>query len=199
MAGEVEMKKLSNGRTALVLAAVICLGLGACGTGDEGVLVDGLHPSPPTNITVKTGEIATDSWGFTGSAPIQVAAPGFTEIVVKERTLLQDDTTAVVSGGISTRISFSSAKTALPAKAQISPPPGEFVSYVDISMGSVKTASPALSVTIDVGIGLLGKPLTVYNYDAGAGKWTSAQTVVVTGSGKITFPVQQLSLWAVFQ
>lgn len=193
------MKKVSKGITALLFAAVICLGLGACGTGDEGVVVDsGANPSLPTTVSVKTGAIATDSWGYTGSSPIQVTAPSKTEILISEHTLLVDPFQRVVSGITLTRISFSGDITTLAAAAQASAP-ANFVSYVDISLGLAKTAFPALSVTVDVGTALSGSTLTVYNFDAGTSRWTSAQTAVVSSSGKIAFPVNQLSLWGIFR
>ena len=198
-AREVEMKKVSKGITALLFAAVICLGLGACGTGDGGVVVDsGANPSLPTTVSVKTGAIATDSWGYTGSSPIQVTAPSKTEILISEHTLLVDPFQRVVSGITLTRISFSGDITTLAAAVQTSAP-ANFVSYVDISLGLAKTVFPALSVTVDVGTALSGSTLTVYNFDTGTSRWTSAQTAVVSSSGKIAFPVNQLSLWGIFR
>lgn len=195
------MKKNMNGITALLFAAVISLGLGACGTGNEDVVLDsGENPAQSANVFVKTGTIATDSWGYTGSSPIQVAVPSQTEIVIEGHTLFVDASQTVVSGTTNTRISFSSDKTTLTAAAQASiPVNANFISYVNISLGSARTAFPELSVTVDVGAVLLGTTLTVYNYDAGTGKWTSAQTAVVSSSGKITFPVNHLSLWGIFR
>lgn len=190
------MKNGAKGITALLLTAAICLGLVACGSGDGGSSGD--NGALPATVSVKTGVIATDSWGYTGSSPIQVTAPGKMEIVIKEHTLLEDASKVVVSGSISTRVSFSGDKTTLAAAAQTSAPVN-FVSYVDIWMGSAKTALPALSVTVDVSPEPAGETLTVYNYDAGTGKWISAQPAVVNSSGKITFPVNQISLWGIFR
>jgi hypothetical protein len=198
MAREVKMKKSWNSITALLLAAVICLALGACGSDERDVVADnGENPAPSPNVSVKTGTIATDSWGYTGSSPIQVSAPSQTEILINGHTLLLDASQGVVSGNISTRISFSSDRTTLTATAQASAP-ANFVSYVNILMGPAKTAFPAVSVTVDVSPAAPGATLTVYNYDAGTGIWISAQTAVVSSSGKITFPVTKLSLWGIF-
>jgi hypothetical protein len=193
------MKKGRNSITALLLAAVICLGLGACGTGGDGVLVDGgVNPSQPTNLSVKTVTIATDSWGSIGSIPILISIPGKTEILIKKDTTLVDAHNAVVSGETSTKISFSPDIANLSRSAQASPP-GNLVSYVDIAMGLAKSAIPELSVTVDVSPVAPDQKLTVYNYDADIGKWISAQPVVVSSSGTITFQADKLSLWAVFQ
>jgi hypothetical protein len=193
------MRRSRKGLAALLAAAVICMGLTACGAGDGSFVGDnGAHPSQPTTVFVKTGSIATDSWGYTGSTPVQVLAPSGTEVVAKEHTLLEDASHSVVSGITDTKISFSSDPTTLAAAAQSSAPVN-FVSYLDISIGSAKTALPALSVTVDVGVVSAGQTLTVYNYDAGTGRWTSAQTAVVNSAGKIIFPVSQLSLWGIFR
>ncbi len=195
------MKKNMKGITALLFVAVISLGVGACGKGNEDVVVDsGVNPAQSANVFVKTGTVATDSWGYTGSSPIQVAAPGQTEIVIEAHTLFVDASQTVVSGITATKISFSSDKTTLSASAQASiPANANFISYVNISLGSVRTVFPELSVTVDVGAVLSGTTLTVYDYDAGTGRWTSAQTAVVSSLGKITFPVRQLSLWGIFR
>lgn len=195
------MNKNMKGITALLFAVVISLGVGACGKGNEDVVVDsGANPAQPANVFVKTGAIATDSWGYTGSSPIQVAAPGQTEIVIEAHTLFVDASQTVVSGITATKISFSSDKTTLTASAQASiPVNANFISYVNISLGSARTVFPELSVTVDVGAVLSGTTLTVYDYDAGTGRWTSAQTAVVSSLGKITFPVKQLSLWGIFR
>jgi hypothetical protein len=193
------MKTVRKNIKAVLLAAVVCLGLGACGTSDEGFAVDdGLNASLPGAVSVKTGSIASDSWGYTGAVPVQVAAPAKTEALITGHTLLMDASKVVVSGGAPTTVSFSSEITSLSATAQRSAP-ANFVSLVDIRIGSVKTVLPAISVTVDVGALPSGQILNVYNYDPGTGKWISAQTAVVSSSGKITFPVGQLSLWGIFQ
>jgi len=193
------MKNISKRFAALLLAAVICLGLGACGTGDGDQLVDGtLIPSLPSTVSVKTGTIATDSWGYTGSTPVQVAAPSQAEILISGRTLLMDDSLRVVSGNIPTKISFSSDRTTLSRAAQAYIP-ADCIAYLDISMGSAKSAFPELSVTVDVGVAAAGTTLTLRNYDVATGKWIAAQTTVVSSTGKITFPAKQLSLWGIFR
>ena len=184
---------------ALLLAAAVCLGLGACGMGEDGIVIGGGdNPSQPSTVSVKVGTIATDSWGYTGSSPIQLTAPLKTEVLIQGHTLLQDPFKVGVSGLNFTKVSYSADKTSLFAAAQASVPTG-FVSYVDIWLGFATSALPALSVTVDVGAVAPGETVTVYNYDAGTGKWISPQTAVVDGSGKITFPVSRLSLWGVFR
>lgn len=193
------MNNTMKGIRALLFAAVISLGLAACGTGNEGAVeVSGENPLMSAAVSVKTGTISTDSWGYTGSGPIQVTAPANTEIVIKEHTLLTDASQAVVSGTVNTRISFSSDKTTLTASAQASAP-ANFLSYVNILMESAKNSYPGVSVTVDVSNVLSGETLTAYNYDAGTGMWISPQTAVVNSSGKITFPAGRLSLWGIFR
>ena len=193
------MKNISKRSAALLLAALICLGLGACGTGDGDLLVDGaLIPSPPSTVSVKTGTMATDSWGYTGATPIQVAAPSQAEILISGRTLLVDDSLGVVSGEIPTKISFSSDINTLSRAAQAYIP-ANFVSYLDLSLGSARTAFPEVAVTVDVGVAASGETLTLQNYDVATGKWISVQTAKVGSAGKITFLAKQLSLWGIFR
>ena len=192
------MKIGRKGISGLLLAAVICLGLGACGTGDESVLIDnGVNQAPSGTVLVKTGTVATDSWGYTGSTEVSIAAPVGTQIMAMGHTQMLDASRAVVSGPGVTRISISKEKTDLSAAAQGSAP-ANFVSFVDISVGSAATASPALSVTVDVDA-LPGQALTVYNYDPGTRRWASAQSVEVNSSQKVTFLADKLSLWAIFR
>lgn len=195
----VKMNKGRKGIAGLLFAAVFSLGLGACGVGNEVVVEDnGANPAPSANVSVKSGTIATDSWGYTGSRPVQVTTPAQTEIVIKEHTLLLDGSNFVVSGITGTRISFSSDKTTLTADAQASSP-ANFVSYMIISMGTAKSAIPALSVTVDVSGVPPGDTLNIYNYDTITGTWISPQTALVSSTGKITFPVNRFSLWGIFR
>ena len=192
---------MKRGRMAikLLLAAMICLVLGACGTGDEGLWLDeGGLPAQSANVSVKTGAVATDSWGYSGSSAIQLMAPSQAGIVMQEHTLLQDASRAVVTGDSFTRVSYSTDLTTLSSTARASAP-ANFVCYLDIFIGAAKSAAPALSVTLDVGAVAPGQTVTLYNYDAGTGRWTSAQTAVVNGSGKVTFQAGKLSLWGVFR
>ena len=185
--------------TLLLSAAVLCLGLAACGTSRDGT---GSNTGPITtsspNVIVKTGSIASDSWGYTGTSPAQIAVPAKTAIAIQGHTLLVDSSRAVVSGSIPTKISYSSDATTLNV-----PPPitakGNLVSYLDISLGSVQAAIPALSVTVDVTPVAPGVTLTVYEYDASTPThWIAPQPVVVSATGTITFPVDQLSLYAIY-
>jgi len=194
------MKIVEKVNAARLIALIISLGLVACGRSDGGADIgdNGANPAPSANVFVKTGTIPTDSWGYTASTPTQVMAPSQTEILINEHTLLVDASQAVVAGGANTRVSYSSDITTLTAAARTSAPANaDFVSYLTISMGSAKSTLPALSVTVSVGAVPTGTTLTVYKYDAVTG-WTSPQTAVVNSLGKITFPVNQLSLWGIF-
>lgn len=196
------MKIVKKGNAALLFALIICLGLVACGRSDGGTDIEdnGVNPAPSANVSVKTGTILTDSWGFTASTPIQVTAPSQTEILLNEHTQLVDASPAGVAGGTDTRVSYSSDITTLTAAARASAPANtNFVSYLTISMGSAKSTIPALSVTVSVGAVPSGTILTVYKYDAVTGNWVSPQTAAVSSLGKITFPVNQLSLWGIFR
>lgn len=193
------MNKYNEIIVALLFVVVISFGLCSCGTGNENVAVgNGTNPSQSGTVFVNTGTILSDSWGYTGANPFQVAVPSQTAIVVEGHTLLVDASQTIVSGTTNTKISYSSDKSTLTAAAQASAP-ANFISYVNIFMGSVTSTIPALSVTVDVGTVPSGTLLTVLNYDVSTGMWTSAQTATVSSSGKITFPVNQLSLWGIFQ
>ena len=73
------MRKISTSGIAFLISAVIALGLGGCGTGENFDQAGGTNSTQPSTVTVKTGTLATDSWGYTGSAPVRVTAPGTTE------------------------------------------------------------------------------------------------------------------------
>jgi hypothetical protein len=198
------MVKVTKSARALFLVATLCMGLGACGTGNDGSLADGgANSTPPAGVSVKTGTIASDSWGYTGTGATQVAAPGLTLILAQEHSLLIDASRSVVSGSSPTKVSSSSDAATLDfitrsTTARLTVP-GTLVSYLDISMGSVKSTLPALSVTVDVSPVAPGTTLNVYHFDPGTGKWVLPQTALVSNSQTVTFAVDSLSLWAVFR
>ena len=191
------MKKASLvGMAALLLAAVMGMGLGGCGSREGFGGESGTDTPQPNPVSIKTGTIATDSWGFTGAAPVQVAAPDKTALTLPAHTLLEDASHAVVSGVIPTSIGFSVTAPSVAARALA--PAGKFLCYVDISLGPATAAIPVPSVTVDAGA-VPGETLTMYSYDASAVKWSSPQTAVVDGQGKVTFPVSSFSIWAIFR
>ena len=190
------MKINGKGITALLFLAVLGMGLGGCGAGEDGGVPGGTNPTQTSNVSVKTGSIATDSWGYSGAAPIQISAPDTAAILLQGHTLLEDASHSVVSGTIPTKISFSSDVTSLGAAARASAP-ANLLCYLDISLGPAQAALPALSVTVAAGAAS-GETVTVYNFDASSGKWVSVQTALADASGKVSFPVNQLSLWGVF-
>jgi len=192
------MKKVSNGMAALLCAAVIGLVLGGCGRGDGVGAEGGSNPSQPSTVALQTGTLATDSWGYTGAAADQVAAPAALEVSLLAHTLLEDASHHVVSGGSNaTSVSFSSDVTNLSATARASAP-ANFLCYLDLSLGSAAAVIPALSVRVDPGA-LPGTTLNIYRYDAVTGAWGSQQTAVADGSGQLRFAVSQLGLWGIFR
>jgi hypothetical protein len=183
----------------LLSAAVICLALSACGTGDHGIAVDGgTNPSLPATVFLKTGTLATDSWGYTGTAPAQLTAPDQTAILIGGHTLLEDAAHYVVSGVSVTKVSFSIDPSTLPAAARNSAP-GTFLSYVNLSLGAAASVTPALSVTVEANTVPPGTVLTAYNFNPATGTWGSPQTAVVDSSKKVTFAADKLALWGIFQ
>jgi len=191
------MKNGSRGSTALLFAALLGLAPIGCGRGDEVGVQNGTTTSQPATVSVKTGSIATDSWGYTGSAPTAVSAPDTTAILLPEHTLLVDSTQTVVSGVVPSRVSFSSDPTTLAAAAKASAPPG-FLCYLDISLGSASTSIPAFSVGLDTGASP-GETVNLYYYDAPSGLWVASQTALVGSSGTISFPASRFSLWGIFR
>ena len=193
------MTKGRRSVAALLLAASICLGLGGCGTGDGGLLQNGDgSQSLPATVSVQSGTIVTDSWGYSGAQPVQVMSPVKAQVLLNPHTLLLDASNYVVSGIVVTKVTFSSDPTTLPQAAQNSAP-GVLVCYLELSLGVAKSAAPALPVTVDAGAVPAGTALTAYSFNSGTGKWSSAQSAVVDGSGKITFQASQCALWAVFR
>ena len=193
------MKKECMAIGAFLFALLICLGLGGCGTRDGLGTVSGTNAPQSNQEIVQTGTVATDSWGYTGAAPTQIAAPPGTGLLLPEHTLLVDDTNHVVSGVIPTTLSFSGS----PVVAATAPVPGKTIlCYLNISLGSALTAFPRPMVSVAVG-GMAGvvpgqSVVTVYNFDAGAGKWVAPQSTPVDSLGKVSFPVDQFSLWGIF-
>jgi hypothetical protein len=193
------MKKVGKSILTLLIAMFFGLGLGGCGRG-EGVGVDnGPNSAPTSSEAVKTGSIATDSWGYTGAAPDLVSAPGATVISLQGHTLLMDASHSVVSGVLPTKVRFSSllADLAILNATAKASAPATLLCYLDISLGSATALLPAISVTLDAGAAA-GETVKVYSFDAATGKWTLVQTAVADASGKVSFPVNQLSLWGVF-
>lgn len=191
------MKKCRQWLAGSLLALSVCVAGAGCGSDPEGRVPGGgaTETLPPT-VSVQTGALATDSWGYTGSVATQVAAPEQTEVLLAGRTLLLDPSRAVVTGSIPTRVSFSSDPTTLSAAAR-STAPADFLCYLDLSMGAVRTALPALSVTVTAGAASTGQTVTVYRYEAGL--WTLAATVPVGDAGKISFQADAPALWGVFR
>ena len=193
------MKKGGRVTGGVLLAAMICLGVGGCGPRD-GDLSQNEAPGAtlPATVSVQNGTVVTDSWGYTGSDPVQVMAPSQAALLLAPHTLLLDSGKYVVSGITVTRIAFSSDPSTLSQAAQASAP-GILVCYLDLSLGAAKSALPAGTATVTAGALAPGETVTVYSFDAVTGKWTSAQSAPVDGSGKVTFPVNQFALWALFR
>lgn len=192
------MKRNGTRIRSLAVVVLLCLGLSACGSGDTLVGSDAENHDQPSTLFVKTGALATDSWGYTGGAPTPIAAPAQAEIVLKERTLLQDPYHVVVAGISPTRVNFSSDVTTLSTAAQASAPPN-LVAYVDLAVGFAATALPAFSVTVDAGATPAGQTVRIYNYSPITKTWTAMQSAVVSSSGKIAFQTGEFGLWGAFR
>lgn len=181
----------------LLSTALVCLAVGGCGMGDGGS-VSGANPSLPATVSVQSGTMVTDSWGYSAGEPVLVASPARAELLVSPHTLLLDAARYVVSGILVTRLSYSGDFTTLPAAARGSAP-GVLVGYLDVSLGSARSARPALTATLDAGSVAPGTTVTACAYDPGTGRWVSPQAVVVSAAGKVSFAVDQMSLWGVFR
>lgn len=192
------MKTFSKQLAALLLLILLSLGLAACGGGEFDTVGGGGAEAWPATLFVKSGSIASDSWGFTGLNPLKLAAPTQAEVLLKERTLLRDAGNVVVSGISATKVSYSSDITTLSPSAQASAP-ANFVSYVEVSVGIARTALPAYSVTVDAGAVPAGESVTVYSYDSAARRWTAPQAAVVGSTGKVSFEVNQFTLYGIFR
>ena len=192
------MKKVSKGMAALLFALVVGVGLGGCGQGDGVGVESRTNPSQPSTVAVKTGTLATDSWGYTGAVATEVAAPGTMEVLLQGHTLLEDAAHHVVSGeSNATQISFSSDITNLSATARASAP-ANFLCYLNLSLGSATAVIPELSVSVDSGA-VSGTTVNIVAYDPVTGTWGSAQTAVAGSSGRVTFPASQLGIWGIFR
>ena len=193
------MKRNWKKSAALPALAAIWLALAACGAGDQGIGVDGgITTSLPATVSVKAGTVTTDSWGYTGSAPVQVSAPDQAAITATGHTLLVDAGNYEVSGVSVTKVSYSGDPSTLPAAARNSMQ-GSFVSYLNISLGAAARTIPALAVTVDVVTVPAGTTLTAYSFDPVTGSWDSPQTAVVDSSQKVTFAVSNPALLGIFK
>lgn len=192
------MNKSIKAIAALLLAAAISVPLSGCGGGgDAGGYSDGGSQIPAT-VSVKTGTLASDSWGRTGAAPVALAAPAGTAVVVQGHSQLIDAGNAVVSGTSATDVRFSSDVATLSSAAQAVVPAG-FLSYLSISIGEVQTVSPEMSVSVDAAAPLaVGDAVTIYRYDSATRSWKSAQAVPVASTGKITFSATGPGLYGIF-
>jgi hypothetical protein len=191
------MKKCRKVIAALILSAATAAVLSGCGNGDTAGYSDGGSQLPST-VSVKTGSIASDSWGYTGAAPVSLSAPTGTAVVMEGRSLLLDDSHAVVSGSTATDVRFSSDVTTLSSAAQAAVP-GTFVSYLSISIGSVQTVSPVMSVSAAAATLPVGEAVSIYTYDSASRSWKLVQTATVASAGIITFAVTGPGLYAVFR
>ena len=186
------MKRSINAVAAVVLLAALCLVMGGCGADHGGV--DGSTTSRPTTVVTTAGVLASDSWGYTGATAALLTSPAKTQVVIEGHTLLEDPLHAVISGACPTSVSYSSDPTTLPAAARLSLP-GTFVCYLSIAIGTVWTAQPALSVTVDVAPIPAGQTVNIYRYDSGTGTWGAPQAALVTSSGQVAFQVSPLTLY----
>ena len=188
------MEKICKGLAVLLLAAAIGMALGGCGTRDGFGTQGGTDPVLNNPVSaVKTGAVATDSWGYTGAAAAPIAAPDKVELVLAGHTLLVDASNGVVSGVTPTSITLSEP-------AAVSSSFGTLLYSVDLSLGSATTSTPSPSLSVDVHLRATpGETLTAYNYDAGTRTWVSAHNAVVDSSGKVSFPVDRFSLWGIFR
>jgi hypothetical protein len=189
--------KMNKGISMLLLAAAIGFGLAGCGNRDRFGTDNGTGSTTNNPEIVATGTVATDSWGYTGAAPDQVAAPDRTALTLAGHTLLADAGNRIVSGVIPTSLGFSLVAPNAAAHAPAPTPTGQFLCYVNLALGTAATATPIPSVSVTVGVP--GETLSVFNFDPVTDRWTSGQTAIVDSSGKITFPVSRLSLWGVFR
>jgi len=188
-----------HGIAAVVLSAVVCLGICGCGAGNDRGGADGTTTSSqPTTVATAGGWVATDSWGYTGAAAVQMTAPAKAQVVLEGHTLLEDALNVVVSGTTPSAISYSSDATTLPAAGQASAP-GTFVSWLSIAVGAAGSALPALSVNVDVGAIAAGQTVNIYRYDSGTGKWVSPQAALVSSGGQVTFQAGQMALYGLFK
>lgn len=193
------MNQAKKKMVALLFSLGISLAVAGCGERRDGAPSGGsVQDQTPSTVTLKSGTVTSDSWGYTGAAAQQVAAPAEANVVLAGHTLLLDDSRTVVSGELSTVVAFSSDPTTLPAKARVSLPAG-FVSYLELGVGTAVTAIPAAQVTVAVGTALAGETVTVCNFDSSTNRWGSAQSAVVDPSGEVSFSAGDVSLWAVFR
>jgi hypothetical protein len=196
------MKRSSNTVAGLLLAGILSLGMAGCGTGQlDGSGDTGAAASQPSTLFIKTGTIATDSWGDTGSAPVDLAAPVQAQVTLKEHTMLQGvlpyGMRVVVSGTSATKVGYSADLTTLPAAARSSAPAG-FVSYVDVQVVGAATTLPAYYLAVDSGSIPAGETVTIYSYDAVTRTWTNPVTAVA-GNGKISFQATDFGLYGIFR
>jgi hypothetical protein len=181
---------------ALVLAAISLLG--GCGNGDGGGGYSEGGSQIPSTVSVKTGTIASDSWGYTGSSPVALSAPAGTSVLVAGRSLLLDGSHAVVSGTSATDIRFSGDVTTLTSAEQAALP-ATFVSYLSIDIESVKSVSPSLSVSVDAATLPVGQALSIYSYDSASRSWKLVQSTTVDATGKAAFSAAAPGLYGVFR
>lgn len=196
------MKRSSKTIAGLVLVGFLSLGCAGCGTGQFDDSGDtGAVAAQPSTLFTKTGTIATDSWGYTGSAPVDLAAPAQVQVTLKEHTMLQEVLSngmrVVVSGISATKVNYSADLTTLPAAAQYSAPAG-FASYVDVQVGLASTTLPGYFLTVDAGGIPAGETVTIYNYNPVTRTWTNPVTAVA-GNGKVSFQTTDFGLYGIFR
>jgi hypothetical protein len=196
------MKRSSKTVAALLVVGILSLGIAGCGTGQlDGSGDTGAAASQPSTLFTKNGTIATDSWGYTGSAAVDLAAPAQAQVTLKAHTMLQgvlpSGMRVVVSGISATRVNYSADLTTLPAAAQSSAPAG-FASYVAVEVGGAATTLPSYYLTVDAGSIPAGETVTIYNYNPVTRTWTNPVTAVA-GNGKISFQATDFGVYGIFR
>jgi fibronectin type 3 domain-containing protein len=184
MIGRKQLKRWLSAASVALLA----LGLAACGT----------DATPSTKVTA-TGSVSTLT-GTTASKLV-VASPTAVTLSIPTLTTMTDAVGTPVTGSIDTTVAYATAVADLPPAARTLPTGATLAAFADITLGTVKSFSQPVALTINVPVtsATTGDALTVYNFNSTTGTWTYAGTEIVDASGNISPTVTHLSIWGVFK
>ncbi|UFS70973.1 fibronectin type III domain-containing protein [Geomonas sp. RF6] len=174
---------LQKGVAVLMAAAA----LAGCGGGGGS--------SVPATQTVTAGTVTTTNG--TTAAQLTVATPAGLTLSIPSGTTLTDASGTPVSGSVSTSVSYSTTASDLPAAAATLPAGTALAGFTNIDMGTVKSFSQPVALTMKVAGVSAGDTVELYSFSSSAWKYEGLQTV--SSAGTITPSITHLSVWAAFK
>jgi hypothetical protein len=140
-----------------------------------------------------------------GSIPLSAAAstvpaPSGNSVTIRQNSTLTDSSNNPVTGTVATSVTYSTSAINLPTDATTLPTGATLAAFLDISIGTAKNITPALSITLNVSpAAAAGDTVEIYNFNSATNNWVIVDTLTVAADGTVSFTVRHLSIWAAFK